>query len=78
MGYDVSKYSKKIRKVIGYCPQVPTFYDYMTAIEWMYWVGSMFKLAKKTIENRSEDLLKKCGIREEKNRKIGGYSGGMR
>lgn len=78
MGYDVSKYSKKIRKVIGYCPQVPTFYDYMTAIEWMYWVGSMFKLAKKTIENRSEDLLKKCGIREEKNRKIAGYSGGMK
>lgn len=78
VGYDVSKYSKKIREVIGYCPQVPTFYDYMTAIEWVYWVGSMFKLDKKTIKNRSEDLLKKCGIWEDRNRKIGGYSGGMK
>ena len=78
VGYDVSKYSKKIRKVIGYCPQMPMFYDYMTALEWMYWVGSMFKLDKKTIENKSEELLKKCGIWEERNRKIGEYSGGMK
>lgn len=78
VGYDVSKYSKKIREVIGYCPQTPMFYDYMTALEWMYWVGSMFKLDKKTIENKSEELLKKCGIWEERNRKIGEYSGGMK
>ncbi|WP_066874382.1 ABC transporter ATP-binding protein [Clostridium mediterraneense] len=78
VGYDVSKYSKKIRKVIGYCPQMPMFYDYMTALEWMYWIGSMFKLDKKTIENKSEELLKKCGIWEERNRKIGEYSGGMK
>ena len=78
VGYDVSKYSKKIREVIGYCPQMPMFYDYMTALEWMYWVGSMFKLDKKTVENKSEELLKKCGIWEERNRKIGEYSGGMK
>ena len=78
VGYDVSKYSKKIREVIGYCPQIPTFYDYMTALEWMHWVGSMFKLDKKTIQSKSEELLKKCGIWEERNRKIVGYSGGMK
>lgn len=78
VGYDVSKYSKKIREVIGYCPQMPMFYDYMTALEWMYWVGSMFKLDKKNVENKSEELLKKCGIWEERNRKIGEYSSGMK
>lgn len=78
VGYDVSKYSKKIREVIGYCPQMPMFYDYMTALEWMYWGGSMFKLDKKNVENKSEELLKKCGIWEERNRKIGEYSSGMK
>lgn len=78
VGYDVSKYSKKIREVIGYCAQMPMFYDYMTALEWMYWVGSMFKLDKKNVENKSEELLKKCGIWEERNRKIGEYSSGMK
>lgn len=78
VGYDVNSNSKEIRKVIGYCPQTPSFYDYMTGKEWMYWVGGMFDLDKKTIENKSEELLKMCGIWEAKDRKIGGYSGGMK
>lgn len=78
LGYDVNSNSKNIRNIIGYCPQTPAFYDYMTAIEWMYWVGGMFDLDKQTIKKRSEELLKMCGIWEAKDRKIGRFSGGMK
>ncbi|MCM1989932.1 ABC transporter ATP-binding protein [Oceanirhabdus seepicola] len=78
VGYDVSKDINKIRKELGYCPQTPKFYNYMTGQEWMNWVGSMFDLDKETIKKRNEELLKMCGIWEARNRKIGGYSGGMR
>jgi ABC-2 type transport system ATP-binding protein len=78
VGYDVSKDIKNIRKELGYCPQTPKFYNYMTGEEWMEWVGSMFNLDRRTIKTRSEELLKTCGIWEERKRKIGGYSGGMK
>lgn len=78
VGYDVNSNSKNVRKVIGYCPQIPAFYDYMTAKEWMSFVGGMFDLDKKTIANKTEELLKLCGIWDAKNRKIGGFSGGMK
>lgn len=78
VGLDANSNSKKIREVIGYCPQIPTFYNYMTATEWMYWVGGMFNLDKGTIKRKNEELLKMCGIWEAKDRKIGGFSGGMK
>lgn len=78
VGYDVNSNSKNVRKVIGYCPQIPAFYDYMTAKEWMSFVGGMFDLDKKTIASKTEELLKLCGIWEAKDRKIGGFSGGMK
>lgn len=78
VGYNVNSNSKNIRKLIGYCPQIPAFYDYMTATEWMYWVGGMFHLDKETIKRKNEELLKMCGIWDAKDRKIGGFSGGMK
>lgn len=78
LGYDVDKDIIKIKENIGYCPQTPTFYNYMTAMEWMYWVGDMYKLSKKEVEKRADEVLDLCGILEYKKRKIGGFSGGMK
>ncbi|MGH4119616.1 ABC transporter ATP-binding protein [Clostridium sp.] len=78
IGYEARKDIKKIRKELGYCPQTPKFYNYMTGEEWMEWVGSMFNLDKQTIKTRSEELLKTCGVWEARKRKIGEYSGGMK
>lgn len=77
-GYDVVNEKDHILKNIGYLPQHPTFYDYMTGEEWMRFVGGLFSIDKQTIKERSEELLKKCGIWEARNRQIGGYSGGMK
>lgn len=78
VGYDVVKDSLSIRKEIGYCPQAPAFYNDMTAEQWMHWVGRIFKLGKKEIAARSEELLKLCGIWDARHRAIGGFSGGMK
>ncbi|PWV94537.1 ABC-2 type transport system ATP-binding protein [Paenibacillus cellulosilyticus] len=78
VGYDVMKDALHIRKEIGYCPQAPAFYNDMTAEQWMHWVGKIFKLGKKEIAARTEELLKLCGIWEARHRAIGGFSGGMK
>lgn len=77
-GLDVKKEKNKLAETIGYLPQYPAFYEYMTGKEWMQWVGRLFHLNKKTIEERTENLLRDCGIWEASNRKISDYSGGMK
>ena len=77
-GYDVEKEQKNIAQLIGYLPQNPAFYDYMTGEEWMMFSGRLFGLTKTEIKLRTERLLKRCGIWEARKRKIGGYSGGMK
>jgi len=77
-GYDAVTERPQIRKVIGYIPQSPSFYNYMTAEEWMHWTGSLFGMDKKQISERTDELLKECGIWDARKRAIGGYSGGMK
>ncbi|MBA9025331.1 ABC transporter ATP-binding protein [Peribacillus huizhouensis] len=77
-GLDVEQEKEKLAEIMGYLPQHPAFYEYMTGNEWMHWVGQLFRLEKKTVEERTENLLKDCGIWEARNRKISGYSGGMK
>ena len=77
-GYDVEKEPEKVAKLIGYLPQNPSFYDYMTGEEWMMFSGKLFGLPNNDIKIRTERLLKRCGIWEARKRKIGGYSGGMK
>lgn len=77
-GLDVQKEKEKLTETMGYLPQHPAFYEYMTGREWMQWIGQLFRLEKKTIEERAESLLQECGIWEARNRKISGYSGGMK
>lgn len=78
LGYDVDKDIVKIKENIGYCPQTPNFYNYMTVMEWMYWVGDMYHIPRKELEVRADEALELCGILEYKKRKIGGFSGGMK
>ena len=77
-GYDVEKESKNIKRLIGYLPQNPSFYDYMTGEEWLMFSGKLSGLSKSDLKIRTEQLLKRCGIWEARKRKIGGYSGGMK
>ncbi|WP_409178991.1 ATP-binding cassette domain-containing protein [Brevibacillus fortis] len=78
VGYDVVTDRNKVTSEVGYCPQIPAFYNYMTATEWMHWVGRLYGLDKRTITQRTDELLELCGINEARNRPISGYSGGMK
>ncbi|MBG9564513.1 ABC transporter ATP-binding protein [Brevibacillus agri] len=78
VGYDVVTERNKVTSEVGYCPQIPAFYNYMTATEWMHWVGKLYGLDKRTVKERTNELLELCGISEARNRPISGYSGGMK
>jgi ABC-2 type transport system ATP-binding protein len=67
-----------IRSLIGYLPQFPVFYEWMTGIEFLEYVGKLTGLTKKEAKERSIDLFRIVGIFEAKDQRIGKYSGGMK
>ena len=64
-------------RFVGYLPDVPEFYSFMNAREYLRFCGEITGLPKNEIKDRSEELLEKVGLAEEKHR-IKGYSRGMK
>ncbi len=62
---------------IGYLPDVPEFYPFMTAPEYLGLCGDSMGMKKSEITARSEELLALVGLSEEKHR-IKGFSRGMK
>jgi ABC-2 type transport system ATP-binding protein len=63
---------------IGYLPQDPAFYSWMTARELLDHVGRLFGLPSRERRTRTQELLELCGLTEAAERRVGGFSGGMR
>lgn len=61
----------------GYLPDVPNFYDWMTAREFLNMCGELFRINKKILNKRIDHLLELTGLYDVK-KKIGGYSRGMK
>ena len=64
-------------KYIGYLPDVPEFYPFMTAKEYMKLCGESLGMKNSDIAERSDELLRLVGLEGEKHR-IKGYSRGMK
>src|SRR5262252_8039102 len=47
---------------IGYLPENPYFYDYLTAREFLNYSGELFGLKRSTRAERSEELLKRVNL----------------
>lgn len=76
--FSEAKKNGDIRHLIGYLPQFPVFYDWMSGIEFLQYVGKLGGLTTKEAKERSFELLELVGISDAKNRRVGKYSGGMK
>jgi ABC-2 type transport system ATP-binding protein len=63
---------------IGLLPDVPAFYDWMSGREFLHFVGELHHLPQSEIGRRTEELLELVDLGKAGNRRIGGYSRGMR
>jgi ABC-2 type transport system ATP-binding protein len=77
LGYDVDVAGNTVRAQIGFLPDVPAFYSWMTAEEFLRFAGSLFGMAGSTLRGRTEMLLDLAGLTGV-GTKIGGYSRGMK
>lgn len=65
------------RRKIGYLPENPAFYDYLTAQEYLEFVGKIFGMGKAQLAARSAEVLQQMELWEARNRPIRSYSKGM-
>ncbi len=63
---------------LGYLPEEPAFYAWMSPREYLDFVGKIFKLETKERRLRTDQLLEQSGLKEVSKRHIGGFSRGMR
>ena len=64
-------------RYIGYLPDVPEFYSFMTAKEYLRLCGESLEMKRTEIKARSHELLSLVGLAEE-NHRIKGFSRGMK
>jgi ABC-2 type transport system ATP-binding protein len=78
-GMDSQEDSVAIRARIGYLPQDPSFYEFMTARETLDFTARFyFKGPDKAIRERVEEVLALVGLADIADRSIKGFSGGER
>ncbi|MBN1954265.1 MAG: ABC transporter ATP-binding protein [Anaerolineae bacterium] len=78
LGMDVSTARREIARRIGYLPEEPVFYPWMTARELLDHVGRMFGLPGRERRARVNELLDQVGLSQVGGRRIGAFSRGMR
>jgi ABC-2 type transport system ATP-binding protein len=76
-GYDVKRDLKKIKEMIGVCPQEASFYKFLKGRENVELFGNLFEMDKKVLKERTDKFFEASGLKEAMNRKAKGYSGGM-
>ena len=77
LGHNVATDGNTVRAQLGFLPDVPAFYDWMTASEFLAFAGGLFGLRRAALRGRADMLLELAGLTDVTT-KIGGYSRGMK
>jgi len=76
LDHDIAKIS--MHSLIGYLPENPYFYDYLTALEFLNFCGQIFGFSKIDRNNRAKQLLSSVKLDESKwNTQLRKFSKGM-
>lgn len=65
------------REAVGFLPESPYFYKYLTGAETLCFYGKLCGLRGAKLRSRVEELLELVGLTSARDRRLGGYSKGM-
>ena len=75
LGHAISDPAWRAR--VGYMPEHPTFYDYLTGHELVTWFARLSGVNRIDAEKEARALLERVGLSQAMNRRLRGYSKGM-
>jgi ABC-2 type transport system ATP-binding protein len=67
-----------VAEKLGYCPEIDNFYEDLTGREFVRLLGSMQGYTGAELTRRVGESIEKVGMTDRCDRKLGGYSKGMR
>jgi ABC-2 type transport system ATP-binding protein len=76
-GWETSGINRLARSRFGYLPQDPAFYSWMSAREYLDYIGRIQGLTAPDRKRQIGELLELSDLKEASRRRIGGFSGGM-
>ncbi len=76
-GHDVVTATNDVRSLIGFLPDVPGYYPWMTAEEFLRFAGRLSGVSGRTLDDRVASLLDMAGLAGVTQR-VGGFSRGMK
>ncbi len=77
-GLDVVEHAQTVRGKVGLLTEYPGLYGRMPALEYLDFFGSLLGLEAGLRRRRAEQLLRQFGLWEARERKLDGYSKGMK
>src|SRR3954466_15678245 len=77
-GFDVSTHGPEVRRRIGAALQEAALDNFLTGREHFELQGGLHGLTKQDRAARATELLERVGLTDAADRKVGGYSGGMK
>mgnify|MGYP001765785548 CR=1 FL=1 len=69
---------QRAARQIGYLPEEPAFYPFLSPLEYLDHIGRLFSLPALQRQKRTAELLELTGLTQVRKRRIGGFSRGMR
>ncbi|WP_020531292.1 ABC transporter ATP-binding protein [Flexithrix dorotheae] len=78
-GYNATKAPIAVKRRVGYLPDSVNFYDNMTALENLVYIGSLNDIPRESIKARAEETLQMVGLEKEAfHKKTATFSRGMK
>ncbi len=77
-GIDVASNPVEVRRYVGYVPETPFLYEYLSAAEYLDLVGVAYGLDQAERKSRASELLEALQLDKSVNEMMSGFSQGMR
>ena len=76
-GIDASSNPWDVKKIVGYVPESPRLYDFLTGLEYLDFIADVYGLDATTKKTRINEFLAAFDLENRENEMISGYSHGM-
>ncbi len=77
-GYSIKSKSKKIKKICGLLPETSSLYDKLTGVEFLKFIGELYKIPRKISSARISELITLFALEGKENELLENYSRGMK
>lgn len=77
-GLDPQQNPNEVKRIVGYVPEAPRLYEFLTGVEYLDFVADVYGLDDATKRQRITEFLQGFELQGQENDLISGYSQGMK